>query len=673
MSKMTTSLQMLKESTRELPRLEIPMDEKGSGVNYMDELDRMANQARQQAAVSNSTLLIEQDVALPQLNISSTFNGMETPTQRQMAEAQKLIAKQQFAEALAILLAILEKQPAHHEAAYLAATCEHGLEQYEESLNRLYRLRTSGATAAMVTRIGRLCEKIRKVMKPKVFEEAHAACARGQVESAINRVRSLVKLDPDAAMYHYLLTIMYLTTGALDAASKSIETAVAVGQVHEKPQFLGLQAEIRERVAVGRMAPAADLFKKKQYRKAREALQQLNQEAKRAKLWKMFDAFLAQCEAGRPHDPAAEDEREAERLYEFILTDELTMIRVGLATGQAVLSEQMAKNAVDWLPQYCYAHFLYAHSIYCRLSDDVSGGNGPPLDILLTTLRTAADHAKRATRDPEIKAASRLLTILKKHVDYFEEQRREAEVVNPLIEKFVEVMEETGGEIGSLKQLNYAKSALKSVKRKIPQAREHVKSEDGEEALASLEKAIDGNIDQLNKIEKEIADSEIFQTVAKRFHDLMEGLEKSGGVKSEADLRRVVSELESIKGEIPKVRRKLTADRSREMLEELSKAVNRHLEDASKASDEMARAQAAAADAKPLNDCVQAFNTIMEGLEAKGGLSSYDEAQTIKRTMESLKSQCQRERTKVSSVEARKRFDELMSAIDGVIGQLSRL
>ncbi|MFC1596919.1 tetratricopeptide repeat protein [Planctomycetota bacterium] len=664
---MKTTLQFMEQSPqRSLPRLEIdPTGGKQAGVDYTDALNRVAQEAQQQtagAANSSSTLILD-DVSFQLLSVSSTFGGIETPTDRKINQAKDLITQEKYADALTLVVEVLAEQPGHHEAAFLAATCEHGLERHEQSLQRLFRLRTSGATSAMAGRIRRLCEKIREVMRPGVFEEAQQTMAQGQVEQAINRVRGLVKLDPDAAMYHYLLTIIFLMTGSEQEAYRSIETAVAVGQPQEKARLLALQNDIRERIAVQRMAPAAGLFKQGKFREARQYLRTLDKEAQQAKLWSHFDAFLAQCAAGKRNDPPALDYSDVEPLYEFILSEELPAIRRAMVLGKAEVAERTAKLAVGWLPHYYYVHFLYANSIYCRLGDELTSESLPSLNQLLKGLRTAVKHATQAYKDPEIKGAPALKEAMQELVDHFEEQEREAAIVNPVIQEFVTVMESSKTSIGSLSDLRRARSGLQAVKRKIPNARQKARSQPAQEALTDLAEAIDGNLAQLAKIEKEIGESEVVGKLVEQFNELMEGLERSRGVKSVAELRRVESKLRSIQNEIPQARRQVKSQRSKDSLKDLENAVNRHLAEVKKAST-------AVGDGEIVGPLVQQFNFVMESLEKSGGIRSYDQAATLRKTMQSLKSDCQSKRHKVNSTDARKNIDDLTKAIDAVLGQL---
>ncbi len=576
---MKTHLQFMDQAPQPaLPMLEFDLNSgKDSGVDYAETLSRLAREARQQQETAgsrnSSSLLFTDEVSFHLESVSQTFGGLETPTDRKLNEAKELINQEEYGRALELLGEVLSEHPDHHEAQFLAATCEHGLERNTESLERLLQIRTSGATPAMLGRIDMLCEKIREIITPQLFAEVQQDLVAGNGVQAAERVSRMIELDPKAAMFHYLLTIVHLTNGDAEQAYRASEQAVAVGKPHEKARLLALQKDIRERLARLRMAPAVALFKQQKHRQARKALRSIDEDIQRSGLWKNLDRFFAQCADGKADQPPQLSYPEAEAMYEVILSEELPMIRKALAMKEPAIAERIAGTAAGWLPHYCYVCFLYANAIYCRLGEQLSTNDRPELSDMLAQLWQAAELVETSLKDPEIKAAPVLKKTLEEILTHLEEQKRESEIVNPVISEFVTIMESAKGGIGSKAELDRARNGLEKLKGRIARAKKKVNSKPAREALENLAEAVSGNLKQLAGIEGEIVDGELIAPLFRTFNTRMKGLEAQGGISSPGEARTLKREFEALKVSCESARRRVSADASRKTLDNLIKAV----------------------------------------------------------------------------------------------------
>ena len=649
---------------KELQHLHIdPTGGKQARMDYASTLDDLARQARQQSANSGPAKLVAGGRGFVLQEVSATFSGMETPTARRLREAKAKIQARDFAGASQLLQEVLHEQPAHAEAHFLSAECELGMGLHEPALERLHRLRATGVQPEMATRIGELCLRVIDALWPALFERCTQQALAGQSRAAIDQVQRLLGWCPSAAMLHYLLAMMQMMAGEVEEAARSIESAVRAGRPHEMTQLMRLKDDIGERLAVRHMGRAAELFKARQYRTAREFLASLDVGVQRAKLCRMFDSFLQACEAGRADQPAASTLEEAEPLYEFILTNEVRVVQTAPTIAEA---EQAARSAVGWLPQYPYAHFLYARTLYDRSMDEVLGGSPPPLDKLLSDLRLSASHAERATADPGIKSAPELLAGLKALIAQFEtiaaqvaEQQREAKIVNPVLDEFINLMETAQRSIGSVEDLRRARSSLQAVQRKIDPARKQVKSQAAVEVLQDLDDVIQSNLKQLDDIEAEIQEAEHVNALIKQYVDLLEGLKK--GKPSRDRLQAVKRELQSIQGKVPGVRGKLKSPAALKELQDFERVLKDQLATVEEAVD-------VPPDVEIVNGLVERFAAITEPLKKSSSFRKPSQTEIMRTLQEllALKLDCEKARSKASP-KGKQVLDELISTISQIL------
>jgi tetratricopeptide (TPR) repeat protein len=649
---------------KELQHLHIdPTGGKQARTDYASTLDDLARQARQQSANSGPAKLVAGGRGFVLQEVSGTFRGLETPTARRLREAKAKIDAGDFAGASQLLQEVLREHPAHVEAHFLSAECELGLGLHEPALQRLHGLRATGVQPEMTTRIDDLCLRVIDALWPALFERCTQQALAGQSRAAIDQVQRFVGWCPRAAMLHYLLAMMQMMAGDVEQAARSIETAVRTGRPHEMTQLMRLKDDIGERLAVQQMGRATELFKAGQYRAAREFLASLDVGVQRAKLCRMFASFLQACEGGRTDQPAAPTLEEAEPLYEFILAKELRVIQTAPTIAEA---EQTARSAVGWLPQYPYAHFLYARTRYDCSMEEVLGGSPPPLEKLLGDLRLAASHAERAIADPGIKSAPEMLAGLQALVSQLEtiaaqmaEQQREAAIVNPVLDEFINLMESAQRSIGSVEELRGARASLQAVQRKIGPARKQVKSQAALEVLQDLDDVIQANLKQLNDIEAEIQEAEHVNALIKQYVDLMEGMKK--GTPSRDRLQSVKRELQSIQSKVPGVRGKLKSPEALKELQDFERVLKDQLAAVEEAVD-------APPDVEIVNGLFERFATITEPLKKSSSLRKPSQTVVMRVVQElmALKVDCEKARSKASP-QGKKLLDELISTISQIL------
>jgi tetratricopeptide (TPR) repeat protein len=543
----------------------------------------MAREAQERAREPQLPGLVEETPTLALHGLSQTLVDLETPTARRLKTAKQHMSDGAYAKALELLLKILAENPRHDEARFLAAACKFALGEHEAALERLCGLREGGASPATITRIRSLCRQICDALMPRLYGEIVNYIINGDIAAGISRVQQLIRLDPDSAMYRYLLAMLKIHAGEEDEAKHAIDRAVELGRPDEKPDLLQRQSEIRNRVALLRMAPAANAFKQQRYAQARGLLAELDEETRRTRSWQLFDTFIEQRESGKTNGDLPCSTGEAETLYEFILADELDVARNELNRGSPSRAETAARVAIEAIPEYPYPHFLLASAIYHGLFEKLTTDTRPSLDETVEALHEAEGAAKTATQDPEIQAAPYLAEAIREILEVLEEikreqekQKRDAKRFKQLFKEFADTMEQAKKGISSTQDLERLQTRMQNIKRGIPSCRKALRTDWGREQLDQLTEVVVSHLRALDDMKNRIRDVETVNTLVQRYNDKMNSLERSGGFTSVADAHSFLSAMLELKTDCVSAMGRIGAE-ARKQLDDLTREIDRTL------------------------------------------------------------------------------------------------
>ncbi len=121
-------------------------------------------------------------------------------------EAKRLAAAKQYGQALRVLAQALRQSPGHHEALYLGAFCYAAQKEYVKALRLLLPLRPARLEGGLEARVEALRTEIRQRLFAAVVTKNLEALATGRHDESVAQLRELVAADPDAGLYHFLLT-----------------------------------------------------------------------------------------------------------------------------------------------------------------------------------------------------------------------------------------------------------------------------------------------------------------------------------------------------------------------------------------------------------------------------------------------------------------------------------
>jgi tetratricopeptide (TPR) repeat protein len=638
---------------------------------FLGHLDQMAKDARARQGAETAEL------QLPEFEIEEGVVSKEFEAESKLAkllkEAKAYIVREEFKKALRPLAALLKESPRHHEGLYLTAFCQYGLKDPMAALRALVPLRTVNLESRLATRVRALRERIRSVLFLKVLLKNQLLVLAERYDEAIKEVRELVQVDPEVWLYHFLLGGALMKAGRHKEALAALNAGIAACNASDHAQLLQLKRMVGVQLATAQMTPARALYKTAKYGKARAKLRRLDDTCRATRVWQMFDDYLGQLDSGtlgflksakKPSDakPSGSAE-EAESLYQFLVEEEMKQAILLMKREQFARAQPVAQKAVYYAPGYPFAHFLYSSAIYKGLEKKFLKKSPPPPEEAVVTLEKVLKHARFAVRDRDIKQAPGLVQVAERLLQEFakvrkklEQRKKDAKLVNAAIEEFHSIMEDSK-KVDSVEGYENLDVRLRSLARELPGIRRRVHGTEAKKATDELKKAVQRNLEQLERILHEVGkhkkEAKLVNDAGQEFQEIMKDAEKNP-----AQLDSIHRRLKSLSGRLPGIRRRVHSAKACEAVDMLKKAVQRNLDQLDSLGED--------AKVAPL---IQRFNMMMEGITKMGGLSDRDMIMTVKTFFETLKSDCQSTRRAISQSSARKKLDELISAIDKVLKQ----
>ncbi len=570
----------------DLQMVDLDISQSSGGENdFMRQMSAMAKQAQQQQGDDNS-LQLNLDV---DMNAITEAFRIDAKTETRLRDAKVHIRNKQHQKAKKLLAQVLEDHGDHHEAIYLTALCDFHLNQHKGAMKTIQRLKAMQPVDSLNRLADVLIVHIRNHMYLSAMLENMLLMGSQQYDRAALQLRDLITLDPECAMYHFMLAGSLMLAKKYDEAHRVAMGAADLGTPQENRQIAQVGAEIKRRWAFQQMAGARKLYKRGDYAKARSALRQVNNACKATPHWKIFDVYLRQLGGGmfslfgakrtpQKVEPKGE-QKNVEALCAFLVEEEIEAAVQYAAKGRLDRANASLRTARKFVPFYVFLRFLSGFMTYRQLMESFQTGAPPEIAQAIKCLEEAAVDADFAARRKHPQAADlqravhSVLEQLLQVKATIASQQREAELVNPVIEEFRSIMKSADDGIRSARHFRDVNARMKKLKTKLPQVRRAVRSPEAVKALSGLTSAVDGNLSNLSKMEKGIEESEKVNDVIERFTTMMEALRSGGGITSRAQLVQTRTYFQILKSDAETLRRRAAAPESKKALDELLAAI----------------------------------------------------------------------------------------------------
>lgn len=560
--------------------------DKAKTDDFASQLDKMAKeaQARQQARQVDLKLAdFDLDTGLASTEVA------ESPPEQWLREAKRLIAEEQYLEALPLLRQVLAAVPGHHEAAYLLAFCQVRQGQDRQALETLFPLRQVRLERHLDVRVADLRDEIRHRLFLLLILETLLHLSQDQPLEAARQVQEVLELDPEWESCHFLVSGLLMQAERFQEALDAVDRGLAM--CPQESGFLqNLRRQILRRACAQQMEGARAMFRLGHYSQARAELKYLDRPYREVPLYVTFDGYLARLGGGflgflrrkapgqvTPPGSAAE----VDDLFFFLVGEDLGQAKQFLAEDLPAKAEPVLRRALDFCPRFPYANYLYAGCLFQYTAELLNRKPPPGIDEVVGNLRRALAASQVGAGDPEIrepclslgkeiKNALDLMESARQEIKYQEE---EAGRINQAIEEFNRITESVKGGITSSQQYYQVREQMRRFHGKLQGLKKQITSPAGKEVLADLTDAVDHHLAQLNRLEAEVEEGQTVEQHFQTFQALINSLER-GNVRSLPDLRRVVDTLTNLKTTLEREIRQSRGAETRQALELLLSRVD---------------------------------------------------------------------------------------------------
>lgn len=596
-------------------------------------------------------------------------DALLSPADRALAQAERCVREEKYAEALGHLDTLLREAPGHPEGSYLRGCCLWKLEKPQDALRALLPLRRARLGGTLPARLAALTAEIRGHLSLRLLLTSVLLLETGRAGEAAERLREAAALDPEAALYRCLLAHALAMDGRFDEAAAAVREGVEWCPAGPDREMLdAADAEVGRRRLVHLLAPARDRYRAGNYPRARAALRRVPPELRTHPLVRAFSGYLDALGGGlfglvagrSPADLRPPGSfQEVDALHFFLVEEEIGAARALLAGDEPDAAGLVLEGALRLAPCFPYAHHLMAVSLYRSAAAPFQEGDA---DEAARRLSEAQRHAALAAEDPEISANAGLVRAVDAALDAVEAVRRElatlraeAEWVNGFIRAYNAALELAGDGIESTPHLDRVDGALEALEHRLPPRRVETRTPAAREALHQLRKTVIRQRKELASLRYDVRRAEEVRALVERFAAVMRDAE--GAVGTRALREGVRRDLGRIRDEARTLRRTMADGDERRALDQLEAAVERNLAQLDEGAVEHARA---------VNALGEEFAARMR--EVSGGVRSRDQLQSLKRRMEELRDRAQSLRSGYRG-RGSDGLDPLIDAIDRVLEQ----
>ncbi len=572
---------------------QIPMgDKKGSGTrDPLADLAKEAKRARRQAQASGLAVTPGGPGGANIFTFGITEAGgvalEQTNVGRLLQLAKQTLSTGKCREALENVTELLRDQPGHPEGLYLKAVCHCELGEPRAGLRALAELRAVQEGGAEVKPLlassaNDVRFKLRAAILPTVFSENVDRLREGSWEAVVTDTDELIGLDPGVWEFHYLRADGHSYGGKLDEAWEGVATAFGVAAPKQPESLVNLREQVRGRLAMVKMAPALEHYKKRQYAAARAAVADLDAEFRPAKIVTLFDDYLALLEASpgkspqtvAPVGPIAD----TDQLHFFLTRDEMPLLRLMRQMERYELAVPQAREALQYAPHFPYLHYLTALSLYQELMARFRTDDPPSLDEAEVVTHEARGHAVASQADPELGDAPEVVAVLDRLLITINEIREEQKkwkvdwaILEPIADRYLALMKGASEGIEGVAHHERLTQGMNSILRQLAPLAGTQISKDGKDMHERITGAANHAIQQLGEIRQAIVEGEQVNKLWERLSNQVDRVK--GGYVTQSTIYSFRSALQTIQSEAQALRRRLTVPEKVKSVDDLIRTV----------------------------------------------------------------------------------------------------
>jgi len=469
-------------------------------------------------------------------------------------EAQKLIAKRQFRPAIKVLDEALTADSTSALALFLKAHCLYGLGDYNAALTVLDSAQQYVRDPEMLVLILILQAGCVRAITAAFEAKLNALMEKKRFAEALALVESELRRQPSNVALLYHRCVVLFAMGKMHEAKQAAHAAMQRVGPENADLFQGLLSHFAleehqryleaARQALRRGDPAGALQKLQpcrtalagyeQYEAIRSYIEEKNPRGFFNTLFSSREKVLSLTEPRR------------EKLLLWLLAEELNT--GALAMNEAKFDQAAAVFvAAAKIDNRCrMICFLHGASIFNGFQQALQRQDKPlDPDRAMASLETAADLFARAAADPIVAQQSKNLrqAVLAYQAQFREVARerarreQEAKPVNDLIKDFNALMDGLqNNPIGSINELESTERKFRDLRQRCDKLRKNRTKKQGREVLDQIFAAIERNLNQLDKIRKDIHKNQLVNQCVTGFTNMIEHF-KRNPIRDQNDLQ----------------------------------------------------------------------------------------------------------------------------------------
>jgi tetratricopeptide (TPR) repeat protein len=443
-------------------------------------------------------------------------------------EAVRLIEQEQYGAAILVLDQGLEVVPGSIALLYLKAHCLFSLGYYEEAYDLLTDCREGVTDSDTLLTILSLQGACARAILDDIEARLEAFKEKKQYEAALRLMEDSLRRMPYSPTLLYHRCGLLLVLGRLEQARQAALVGIERGGEENAELFQQMYDQAVEREVQPLLEPVRQALREQEANTAIKLLQSYRTMLAGQERYESARAYAHEKNPSRgiggglralfsrdkepPPEPLTDERRQ--RTLQWLLAEELD------AGYDAMEQDNYQRantyfRAAEVIDGNCnIVNYLHALSLYrgflLILSDEKAA-----LDLhqCMKNLQTASGYLRRAAADPLI--SERATTLGSTINDYYEQlleiererQRREEEAkpINELLVFYNETMDYLEKHpIGTVKELEWARSRFRQVSQKAESVRRGRTAEQGAEILGQLITAANKNLRQVDQIEADV-------------------------------------------------------------------------------------------------------------------------------------------------------------------------
>jgi len=557
-----------------------PVDFGNQGFDPKNWAEKVATSAKTKQSHAGPGLKL----IAPVTTIGLMKDALLSPAEKLLRQAKALIKDKKFTEARVILAKAKKTDPDLLMAAVLDSFCCYRLGDDWAALECMLPVHGRPMDETTGKYYAQVMDLIRKRMLPLIVDGCMAELNAGNHQSAVNKLKRAVTLDPTVVVYHSLYANALHLMGQLEEALAAADAGLAACPPQEIKDLQELRRHILLQLAFAAMRPAATCYRNKKYAQGRKLLSGLAPAIKELSLWRTFDDYLFRLSGwlfnrkvdkvrpiGNPED--------VEALYLLLVGQEIAFSQLMLMAQQFESATKALDLAQQFAPHYGYLQFLRGVSIYQHIGYQLNNGSHPPMEAVCYRLQEAREFATRAL-ECGYRPADRFKQVLQSTLGPLEAvvaPPEEAKLINGLVEQFGAAMKLVGDGLSSDRHVTQVFRAIQAVGKRGKKMRGRMRSKAGITTLDDLDKAVERHCQQLDKVRQEIKDGKIAEKHFVAFKKMMDEKQQRP-VASRAEQKAVRDFFINLKNNVEADRRTMRSEKVTSEVDQLLQFINRLLE-----------------------------------------------------------------------------------------------